>query len=89
MTLLQAMERTDWSLRVESVCRRDDNIGYLLYRAAQMPTPQPEPCEVCDDEFCRGHFVVVRDGADRIYVDVGPRCASDIESGIKSAKAAR
>ncbi len=84
MTMLQAMERTDWQLRVTHVLRRDGGWHGAMVRAIQgIEEPPPVPCEVCDNEFCRGHFVIVADerGQDT-YVDVGPACAHDIGRGL-------
>ncbi len=85
MTLLQAMERTDWSWRVTDVLSRG---GYtypaVFFMAIGQEPPPKDICGVCDNEFC-GDDVVVVENDDRsvphIFVDVGPVCARDIKRG--------
>lgn len=72
MTLLQAMERTDWSLRISSVEPLASTFQHIA----------PFACEVCDNERQPRFYVAVRDDAtEELYlVYVGKRCYADLRT---------
>ncbi len=81
VTLAQAMERVPWgSMRLEAVLRLDSKLVGDRHRFI---------CQVCDNEFGLSQFAVVVDikTTDRFYVDVGPKCASDIRTALEKQEA--
>lgn len=81
MTLLQAMERTDWSLKLTGVHTR---------MGTAWGGDKPHPCEVCDNEMCHLTFASVEDEFGRgYYIDVGDMCARDLRAAVERERKAR
>lgn len=81
MTLLQAMERTDWSLRLTGVHTR---------MGTGTRGDIPHPCEVCDNEMCHLTFAAVEDEFGLgYYIDVGEACARDLRKALERDRRTR